>query len=239
MALVDLDTGTNGAQKYTDVGTVKNSSGFTSKFMEVLWPCYKVGDYIFAKSAVDAALAAYTDANSDDVPNISPSNKILGITGLCLEDGTEVLLDQDQAETVNSFGVVTAINLNGWRNWGNYTGAYPTSTDPKDIWISVRRMFNWQGNSFIQTYFNKVDDPMNYRLIESIVDQENIRCSAYAPDKWAGARIEYLAEDNPVTDILAGKITFRQHIAPYTPAQEIDNILSYDTSMLAEALGGE
>ena len=239
MALVDLDTGSGKARKYTDVKTVKESSGFTSKFMEVLWPCYKVGTYILAKSAVDAALAAYTDANNDDVPSISPSNKLLGVTGLCLADGTEVLLDQDQASTVNSYGVVTAINLNGWRNWGNYTGAYPGSGDAKDIWIAVRRMFNWQGNNFILTYFDKVDDPMNYRLIESIVDSENIRCAAYAPDKWAGARIEYLAEDNPTTDILDGKITFRQHIAPYTPAQEIENILSYDTDMLAEALGGE
>ena len=239
IALVDLDTGSGKARKYTDVNTVKASSGFTSKFMEVLWPCYKVGDYILAKSAVDAALAAYTDAENDDVPSVSPSNKLLGVTGLCLADGTEVLLDQDQAATVNGYGVVTAINLNGWKNWGNYTGAFPGSNDAKDIWISVRRMFNWQGNNFILTYFDRVDDPMNYRLIEAIVDSENIRCAAYAPDKWAGARIEYRAEDNPTTDILAGKITFRQHIAPYTPAQEIENILSYDTDMLAEALGGE
>ena len=34
-------------------------------------------------------------------------------------------------------------------------------------------------------------------------------------------------------------MTFRQHIAPYTPAQEINNVLSYDTDMLAAALGGE
>ena len=81
---------------------------------------------------------------------------------------------------------------------------------------------------------------MNYILIESIVDSENIRSGAYAPDKWAGASIEYLESDNPITDILAGKMTFRQHIAPYTPAQEIDNILSYDISMLQSALlGGE
>ncbi len=240
MALVDLDTASGtGARKYTDVQTVKNNSGFTSKFMEVLWPLYKVGDYILAKSAVDAALAAYTDAGNDDVPSISPSNKLLGVTGLCLADGTEVLLDQDQASTVNSYGVVTAINLNGWRNWGNYTGAYPGSTDAKDIWIPVRRMFNWQGNTFIQSYFSRVDDPMNYRLIEAIVDSENIRCASYAPDKWAGASIEYREEDNPTTDILAGKITFRQHIAPYTPAQEIVDILDYDTNLLAEALGGE
>lgn len=99
-------------------------------------------------------------------------------------------------------------------------------------------MFNWQGNTFIQTYFSKVDDPMNTVLVESVVDSENIRCAAYAPEKWAGAEIEYRSDDNPTTDILAGKMTFRQRIAPYTPAQEIENILSYDTSMLASAITG-
>lgn len=108
----------------------------------------------------------------------------------------------------------------------------------QDIWLAVRRMFNWHGNNFIQTYFEKVDDPMNHVLIESIIDSENIRCAAYAPDKWAGAEMQYLASDNPITDTLAGKITFRQRIAPYTPAQEIDNILSYDTDMLKNALSG-
>ena len=161
------------------------------------------------------------DAENDDVPFKSPSNEMLGVTGQCLADGTEVTLDQDQGTTVNSYGVATAININGWRLWGNYTGAYPASTDAKDIWFPVRRMFNWQGNNFILTYFDKVDDPMNRVLIESIVDSENIRCAAFAPDKWAGARIEYRADDNPATSILAGKVTFRQFIAPYTPAQEI------------------
>lgn len=236
MALLDLDT--TQAKKYTDTKRVKEESGYTSPFSYVLWPCDRVGDLILAKSAVAGALIAYTDASGGDVPNISPSNKMLGVTGQCLADGTEVNLDQDQAGTVNSYGVTTAINMNGWRLWGNYTGAYPASGDAKDIWFPVRRMFNWQGNTFIQTYFEKVDDPMNQVLIESVVDSENIRCAAYAPDRWAGARIEYRREDNPQTDILAGKMTFRQFIAPYTPAQEIDNILSYDTDMLANALGG-
>ena len=79
---------------------------------------------------------------------------------------------------------------------------------------------------------------MNQVLIESIVDSENIRCAAYAPDKWAGASIEYRRSDNPTADILAGKMTFRQKIAPYTPAQEINNTLSYDTDLLASVLGG-
>ena len=241
MAFLDLPCGGGtGATKYTDVKAVKESCGYTSEFCYVLWPKVRVGDAVLPYSAVAAARTAYNDAENEDVPSDSPSNKSLAITGTCLEDGTEVALDQDQGTTVNSYGVATAVNMNGFRMWGNYTGCYPASGDAKDLWVSARRMFNWQGNTFILTYFDKVDDPMDFRLIENIVDSENIRCAAYAPEHWAGATIEYLEADNQMTDILAGRVTFRQHIAPYTPAETIENILNYDTGMLQAALtGGE
>lgn len=238
MAFVDIDT--TKAKKYTDVKEVKEQSGFTSEFCYPIWPCYQVGEVILAGSAVAAARTAYLDAENEDIPSKSPSNKGLAITGTCLADGTEITLDQDQATVVGEYGVATAFNMNGFRMWGNHTGAYPGSGDAKDIWINVRRMFNWQGNTFILTYFDKVDDPMNPILIENIVDSENIRCAAYAPAHWAGASIEYLEADNPTTEILAGHVTFRQHIAPYTPAETIENILNYDTDMLkASFTGGE
>ena len=234
MAIVDLDT--DKARKYTDTKKVKEDSGFTSPYCYPLWPCDNVGEYIFAKSAVVAASVQYLDSQNRDVPYKSPSNKMLGVTGQCLKDGTSIMLDQDQANTVNGFGVATAINQDGWRLWGNYTGAVPSSGDAKDIWFPVKRMFIWQGNNFIQTYFSKVDDPMNRKLVQNIVDSENIRCNAYAPEMWAGASIEYRADDNPVTNILAGKMVFRQHIAPYTPAQYIENILDYDLDTLSASL---
>jgi len=240
MAFVDVPSDAAGAKKYTDVKTVKETCGFTSEFCVPCWPCVQVGEIIFPYSVVAAARTAYMDATNEDVPSRSPSNISLAITGACLEDGTEVMLDQDQATTVGEYGVMTAVNINGFKMWGNHTGCYPGASDAKDIWISVRRMFNWQGNTFILTYFDRVDDPMNNKLIENIVDSENIRCAAYAPEHWAGASIEYLESDNPETDILAGRITFRQHIAPYTPAETINNILNYDTGMLKTALlGGE
>lgn len=236
MAFLDIDT--TKAKKYTDTKQAKEDSGYTSPFSASFWPCSRIGEYIFAKSAVAACLKQYLDAGNDDVPSASPSNHMMGTTGECLADGTEVLLDQDQANTVNGYGIITALNQDGWRLWGNYTNAYPSSGDAKDIWLPVRCMFNWQGNNFINTYFSKVDNPMNQILIQNIVDSENIRCNSYAPDKWAGASIEYRSDDNPITDILAGKITFRQHIAPYTPAQDIENVINYDINTLQAALGG-
>ena len=235
-ALLDLDT--EKAKKYTDIKQVKEESGFSDKNGIVLWPMDLISGKVVYKSTTAGALLAYTDAENDDVPSLSPSNKTMKVTGQALKDGTEVDLDQQQAATVNSYGVVTAINMNGWRMWGNYTAAFPGSSDVKDIWIMVRRMFNWHANTFIQTYMDKVDDPANYRLIETVVDSENIRCASMAPDKWAGGVIEFNLEDNPLTNIIAGKIKFRQRIAPYVPAQEITDELEYDVDMLQSAIGG-
>lgn len=241
-AIVDLDSSTAGASKYTDVKVVKEKSGLVSPHVAAVWPMVQIGEKVYYYSAVFAALIARTDATNDDVPNLSASNKSLPITGLCLDDdiNTEVLLDQEQANVVNSFGVVTAINFNGFKSWGNNSAGYPATTDPKDRWFCCRRFFSWWGNSFILTYFQKVDDPANYRLIEAICDSENIRGNSYvAQGKCAGARIEYIQAENPITDILNGKVQFRQYLAPYTPAEDILNVLEFDPDMLSAALGGE
>lgn len=236
IALLDLDT--ERAKKFTDTKQVKEESGFQDKNGVVLWPLDVVNGKVICKSATVGALLAYVDAENDNVPSLSPSNKLLKVTGQVLKDGTEVDLDQQQAATVNSYGIVTAINMSGWKLWGNYTAAYPTASDIKDIWIMVRRMFNWHANTFIQTYMDKVDDPANYRLIETVVDSENIRCASLAPDKWAGGEIEFNMDDNSIANIIAGKIKFRQRIAPYVPAQEITDELVYDVNMLQAAIGG-
>lgn len=241
-AIVDLDTTEeSGARKYTDVLTVKQASGFVSNHLSVEWPCVKIGDKIYHASAIKAALTAYIDAGNDDVPSLSPSNKAVGISGLCLEDGTEVVLDEQQANLVNSFGVCTFNNFSGWTTWGNNTAIYPTSSDPKDRWFCCRRFFSWWGNSFILTYHERVDDYNNPRLVEAIVDDENVRGNSYAAQgKCAGAYIEWREQENTINDIMGGKMQFLHHLAPWTPAEDILDVLEFDPDLLEAAFtGGE
>lgn len=156
------------------------------------------------------------------------------------EDGTEVLLDQQQASDVlNANGVITAINANGFKLWGNNMAAYPSTTDPKDRWLAVRRFFDWDGNSFIRTYMQKVDKPGNKRLIQSIVDSQNIIGNGYvARDYCAGYRVEFRSDENPVTNLLNGHLTVHTFLAPYIPAEYIENIREYDVDALQAAFGG-
>ncbi len=241
MAVLDVDTDSiTGAYSYQAVMDWKNKNSYTSENSIVCWPKVKIGDAQYWFSAVAAPLIAYTDANNDNIPYVSPSNKSFRITSTVLSDGSEVYLDQSQGNHLNGNGIVTAINLNGWRLWGNNTGIYPSSTDVKDRFIPVRRMFSWWGNSFILTYFQKVDDPMNTRLIESIVDTENIRANGYkARYQIADARIEFLADENPTTDLLNGKIRFHQYLTPFPPAETIIDTLEFDANALTTALGGK
>ena len=148
------------------------------------------------------------------------------------------MLDQTQANTVNGFGVATFLNMNGFRLWGNNTACYPGNSDPKDRWFSVRRFFCWTGNTFILTYFQKVDDPTNPRLIEAIVDSENVRGHSFvARDICARYEITFNEDENPTTDLLNGKITFHQYLTPYVPAEDIENILEFDPDALSKLFG--
>ncbi len=235
--LIDIDT--EAAGTYADCAEEKEKNGLTSECMIVLWPMALAGGKISYYSAIYGAMAAQTDADNDSVPTVSPSNKLLGVDGAVLKDGTEIYLDQPEANALNAEGIVTMLNNEGMRSWGNNTAAYPYVTDTKDRWINCRRAFSWWGNTFIAICHKKVDDPANYRLIESIVDAENIRGNSYVQQgKFAGIRMEYNKEENKVGDLLEGKIQVRQYIAPFTPAEYILNILAFDPSLLENALGG-
>lgn len=238
--ILDVDCGASGARTYDAVKQVKENKGLTSPHAYAYWPMAQVGDYRLSLSAVMGALTAATDAANGDVPSLSPSNKSLpGVTGLCLEDGTEVILDQAQANVVNSAGIGTVLNLNGFKAWGNNTCAYPSTTDPKDRWIAVRRFFTWRSNSLIQTYFERVDSPANYRMIEAIVDAENVNGNAYvAAGACAAYQCEFRSEENPTTQILDGTIKFHLTLAPYNPAECIEFTLEFDPTAIASALTG-
>ena len=239
VCIIDISSGAGGAMLYSNVGTQKEAQGVSSPDAYPVWLYAKVGGTVYSGSTMAAMLTAWNDAQNADTPNVSPSNKPVPISAACLADGTEVLLDQEQANVVNSFGVATWLNMNGFRLWGNNTAAYPGVTDPKDRWFSIRRFLSWAGNTFILTYFQKVDSPANPRLIEAIVDSENLRGNGFV-DRGVCARYEmtWNADENTVTDLLNGHLTFHQFITPYTPAEVIEDVVEFDPDALANALAG-
>lgn len=236
-ALIDIDTGTSGAHTYADVLTKKTAANVIDVDQIACWPMIRLSDKVFHLSTQLAGVMAQVDTDNGGVPYESPSNKGLQMDGLCLEDGSEVTLTLAQANTLNANGVVTAINFTGgWTAWGNYTACYPGNTDVKDYFIPVSRMFGWVGNTVIRTFWSKLGKPMTRLLIDNVVDTCNIWLNGLVGAKYLlGGRVEFRAEENPVTDLMAGIVKMHIYITPPSPAQEIDFTLEYDVSYIKAA----
>lgn len=235
--LVDIPTET--VKKYTDVPAWKNNNNYVGVDQIVCWPLARLGDKTYHMSTVAMGRIGALDVTNDDIPYESPSNKVIQVNGLCLADGTEVVLDLEQANYLNGQGIVTALNFSGgWKLWGNRTGCYPANTDPKDSFICVRRMFNWHAQTFILTYWEKVDNPMKKRLIDLVVDSENIRLNGFVSRGFLlGGRVEYLREENPVTDQMDGIVRFHTYFTPPVPARDIENTIEFDTNYFESLFG--
>lgn len=235
-ALVDVDT--QAVRHYADVPAWKKKNNINSKMQILCYPMVKLGDNIFHLSVQAAGRMGKTDAENGDCPAESPSNKLLQIDSAILADGSEILLDLQQANYLNSSGVVTMLNfIGGYVLWGNETACYPADTDVKNYFICVSRMFGWVANSLILTYWSKVDKTMTRRLIDSIVDSVNIWLNGLvAEEKLLGGRVEFKEEENSTTALMSGKAVFHIYMTPPSPAKELSFVLEYDVNYVSAAL---
>lgn len=231
LALTDLPAD----QSYTDAVAWKNNNSYTSERQINCYPKVSLGDKVYHLSTQLAGVICRTNADNGGIPYVSPSNQSLQATASVLDNGSPQFLGPDQAAYLNGEGIVTALNFSGgWVAWGNRTGAYPATTDPKDSFIPVRNMMDWISNTLILSYWQYLDAPISRRVIEAITDSANIWLNGLAAQGViVGGRIEFLASENPETSLMDGVIKFHIYVTPPGPAREIDFILEYDPSYLA------
>lgn len=238
VAMIDIDSSGSGATSYSAAVTKKGSDSLTDDFQIVCWPMAKLDGALYHMSTQIAGAMCAVDADNEGIPYESPSNKGIKIDSLYLADGsTEVQLTKTQADALNAAGIVTAINfINGWVAWGNYMACYPGNTDVKDYFIPNRRMFNWVANTEVKTFWGQIDRPMTRRLVDSIINSAEIWMSGLVNSEYLlGARVEFIEDENPDTNIAAGKVKLHNYLTPPGPMQELDFVLEYDVAYITAA----
>lgn len=237
-SVVDIDTDTY--KLYTGLNTARTAMGVTDPDVLLLWPKVKKGGVAYDYSAVWPAVAALCDAEHGDIPYKNPSNEDLGASAAVLNDGTEILLDFSKAELVNSYGIATAINFQGWKTWGDETAAYPGSTSASQRYIASRRMLAWLRNHFVLTYCSKVDEAMNPRLIESVLNSENEFLNGLAAIGAvpSGTKIVYDEEANTPGNMINGEVVFGIEWAAWPPAKHIVAEYRFIPELISNALTG-
>lgn len=235
---IDIDSSESGATKYTDVANQKVKQGATSREAYALWLYGKVGDTVYSGSSLAAAATVLNDSQYNDCPNASPSNVSVPISASCLEDGTEVLMDQEQGTFLNDSGVATFIRSStDFVIWGNETCCYPKNTDPKDMFLCVRRFFNHTWTSFVLDNQAKLDKPMNKKRLQSIVDSENMKGSVYvSTEVCASYSMKADPDKNTEAELVAGHFHFYQYCTPFPPMKQVNNTMEYESSSLVTAL---
>lgn len=234
-AISIVDAPADTVKQYSGVAAWKNQNNVADPYQICCWPMLSMDGTLYHMSTQLAGLLGQVDSENDDVPYVSPSNKNFQMTATVLEDGTEVWLTPENASYLNGEGVVTALNfIGGWKCWGNRTACYPSVTDPKDAFIPLRRMFNWIGNTLVQTYWQRVDFPLNRRQVDTIVDSVNIWLNGLAARQYIlGGRVEFNSEENSTTDLMDGIARFHMYVTPPSPNREIDFVLEYDADYLS------
>jgi len=208
---------------------------FGSPHAVIFYPQVKYGDDMHWLASHAAGLTAKVDEKNTGVPFESPSNKELRI------DGPAKVFTLQEANYLNEQGIATVFRMmTGWKLWGNRTAAFPENTDIKDTFIPCRRMANWIENNLILLTWQKVDDPMNKRLIETVVSTVNIWLNGLTGRGFLlGAKVYFRPEDNPLTDLANGIIRFYiTYLAP-PPAETIEYILEVDVAYFNNLFGGE
>ena len=229
VAIADISTAE--VKKYTDVAAWKKQNNYVDPHLIACWPKISLGGRQFHFSTQLAGVICATDAANNDIPYKSPSNESIKGDSTVIDDGSEVILDVETGGYLNSQGIITAINENGWVSWGNRTTDYPGNTDIKDAFISIRRMFCWLNNTLITTFWSRIDDPMNKRLISTIVDSANIWLNGLTAKQYIlGGRVEFREDENTITDLMDGIINFHVYYAPPPPARDIEFVQEYDTN---------
>jgi hypothetical protein len=231
--ICDIDT--VAVRNWTGIFGWKNSQNFVSAFAIAGWPNVQLGSKIYDFSVVYAVGQNVTCSQFGNVPYAVPSNKHnIGITGICLSDGTPVRMDLGTATSIENMGVVTAVNDTGWTLLGDYTTDYPLSTQIPQMWTCERFMFNFLGNTLSLTLKQFIDEPGNQRYLALIGETIQQYCNHLVAIQAANtARVMFDPSKNLITDIEAGRYTYTILWTPPTPIRTLIIEQSYDVNGLS------
>lgn len=224
--------------------TYKQTNGYDDENILPYWPEYKIGDKVFHMATLAVGAMASLDAGNG-CPSASPSNIAIpgGVTGFDagVAGFIEKVLTLTEADTVSvTAGVCTAINFNGWRLWGNYTGCGKEETDVAKRFICTARMQDFLCNRFVDMFFTAVDRPLTPALIDSIVNEYNAWLNGLAHDGHLyGGEIAYIEDNNSTDDLLAGHFRLDVKTASPVPAEQINMVAEYDVDILVAAFSAE
>ena len=131
----------------------------------------------------------------------------------------------------------------GWRCWGSETALNPMTTDPKDKYVTARRMFKYVGNQFVISHFNDVDELLTPRKARTMLESMNAVLRGWQSAEYIlDGDVAFSATENNLITAFNGDFTFdiKLGLMPFmksiTFKKQIDK--TYLETFLSTLMGG-
>lgn len=191
----------------------KKENGIMSKLTKLCWPRTKVGGKLVHTSTAAAALMQLVDTKNGGTPYESPSNKEIGMSGMFLDDGSEVILDFVSANALNETGITTGVAYDGTTKlWGPHMANYNSADGSilvEDVTDASIRMNLYLSNEFQRRFLSRVDGSMSRKMVDNILDESQVWANGLVSDgKLIACKITFDGLDNPANQMAAGDFVF-------------------------------
>jgi phage tail sheath protein FI len=166
------------------------------------------------------ALARYAKTDIETGWHVSGSNKkLFKLWGLEHPIGWAVTDKSSEAARLNNANIVTAINYEGWRLWGNRSVA---TGDGDRGFIAVRRTADFIGEAIIKAHIDLLDSPINRSFVGLVLS----RCNSLMRDlknqeKILGGEVWIDPERNSTDSVRTGKLVYQYRFTPNYPCEEL------------------
>jgi phage tail sheath protein FI len=235
------DTDHTVVTNYSQLASWKATNNYESRFENLVWPNIALGTNSYHGATVLAVTKANQARAANNLPFVSPSNKAIAATGTILGVGQPISVGETQAAYIETLGIVSFVNSQGWKTLGDYTCSFDSgtvqATDPVDFWINESDFFIWMENTLSIFLAGYVDQPGNLTSLSTIENsvQQWGNSLVTAGASWT-FRCTFNPDDNPPENILAGIYTFSIICSPPTPMRTIQLNFSYDVAGMTAAI---
>lgn len=223
----DLPSNYSGAS----VDEWKNQNGYTDKLDKVCFPMVSYRGKVYHLSTIVAYTMQLTDLNNDNVPSVSPSNKVINAdgasTGFSNNAIVPALLKEAEVNKLGEKGITTVKLVHGqWRLWGSHMANYEhdklSSIDYEDRSDSGIRMQLYIANMLQYEYLDTIDTPIKRSDIDSVQNSIQQRFNALVNEgKLLYATVRFDEASNSEADLASGDITFD---VEYTLAPNVKSV---------------
>ncbi len=169
----------------------------------------------------------------------SPSNyQLVDIVGPSIELDYIPSDSSCDVNYLNANGIYTMINRGGWMGFGNYSTAYPDSTDVTSF-LCVRRTADIIEESIETATLQFLDKPMftgptglSNMVCGKVQDTVNDYLRGKEGTSLIYTNVSLSADDNPLSNLKQGKIKYSTQFMPPIPMQTVE----YAHEIYTEAL---